>query len=220
LELAVRYSPKSYEAHLNLGNAYRCGRKYGEALKEYETALTLDPKATDPIFNLAILYLDSDVKMEFDTKDALDSEKRQRLLKSIDLFQKYATTDAKDSRYERYLAEAEKALKKEETRLANVKKQNDRAIELEAKRKAKEAEEKEARERRQAEIQKLKVAGKSDVEDDPPEPEPVVTSTTATNGGVGVASENGGTGTPAPEPMVESSKPHMKKIAPKEDEAD
>jgi Flp pilus assembly protein TadD len=166
LELAVRYSPESASTHLNLGNAYRCARRYPEAQKLYEKALTLDPSGADPYFNLAILYLDSEVAGD----DAKPMEKLPRLQAALAYFEKYKAGNGDDPRLDRYFDENRKAIDKEQARLTRVAEQKRKSEE----KAAREAEKKRlAEEKAKAENEKKlaaaeagKVQGKSDLEED------------------------------------------------------
>jgi Tfp pilus assembly protein PilF len=221
LTLAVRYAPTSAQAHLNLGNAFRCSRKYLEAEKEYLKAIELDPKATDPLFNLAVLYLDGDMKPKWDEASPADSEKLARLQKAVDYFQKYKDAGGSDARSIRYAEETTTAIQKEKDRLERVAKNAAREKDREAKKKAAEDAVRVAREQQQAAINQAKVAGKSDVEDDPPiavapAPQPVVVPMPVVTPKPVVVPAS----TVRP-PKVEAAAPaHLHKLMPKEDEPD
>lgn len=171
LEMAVAYAPDWAEARLNLGNAYRCGRQYEKAKAEYEAALALErqtgseAQASDPYFNLAILYLDGDMP---------ELSKLDRLTQSLAYFEKYQASGGDDPRTGRYVDEATKNLDKEAKRLERVAEQERRAekrrLEEEAARAAEEERLRVELAARHARIEKLKVAGKSDIVDAVSEP--------------------------------------------------
>ena len=179
LSLAVRYAPDYAQAHLNLGNAYRCARRFDEAKAEYEKALALDSSMSDPYFNLAILYLDSDVK----GKDGKVLPKLDRLEKSLAFFDKYRAAGGDDSRLGRYYAEAQKKVVDENARLKRLGEMKFR----EAEEKKKRAEEKKlAAEKAAAEAKKEaayieanKVGGLSDIDLTPPAKAPTPAPTEA-----------------------------------------
>lgn len=170
LETAVRHAPDYPQVRMNLGNAYRCAREFAKAQAEYEKVLELDPRASDALFNLAILHLDGEME---------GVERLERLKKSVAFFDRYHAAGGGDPRLERYRDEASKSIGKEEDRLRRVAERErlakERARAEEEKRKAEEerrrVEEEKARiaaEQRRREIESRKVASKGDLEDDPP----------------------------------------------------
>jgi len=56
LQRALSLDPSLTEAHLQLGNLYSHGRKYAEAVPEYERALKLDPNLPDAHYRLGQAY--------------------------------------------------------------------------------------------------------------------------------------------------------------------
>lgn len=58
LESIVRGTPDSYDAHQLLGSAYQKSRRYADAEKEYQAALTLRPRSAAPLIGLGSLYLE------------------------------------------------------------------------------------------------------------------------------------------------------------------
>jgi tetratricopeptide (TPR) repeat protein len=56
LQKALSLDPALTEAHLQLGNLYSHGRKYAEAIPEYERALKLDPNLPDAHYRLGQAY--------------------------------------------------------------------------------------------------------------------------------------------------------------------
>ncbi|MEK7768074.1 MAG: tetratricopeptide repeat protein, partial [bacterium] len=55
---ALRANPNSETAHYNLGTVFHEGKKYKEALEEYEAALRLNPKMGLALYRLSRLYAD------------------------------------------------------------------------------------------------------------------------------------------------------------------
>lgn len=162
LENAARWAPQHPHVRLNLGNAYRCARRFADAEAQYRRALELDEALKDAWFNLAILHLDGD----FEGVDTAD-----RLRTSLAHFERYASAGGGDERLSRYQEEATKALTRETDRLARVAERERQARErAEREAEKRRVEEEKARlaaeERRQA-IESRKVAVKSSLEDDP-----------------------------------------------------
>ena len=57
LEASVRYAPQNALAHLNLGDAYRLGGRPADALKEFNTALSLDSTQATAHYDMGLMYL-------------------------------------------------------------------------------------------------------------------------------------------------------------------
>jgi len=124
LQTAARIEPDRAAIWLNLGNANRGAKKYDDAEAAYRKALELGPKNADPLFNLAILYLDGDFK----GKAPLD-----RLTQALGYFDQFKRAGGADTRLARYQQEAEKSVKKEKDRL--VREERDKLKKAEAQRK-------------------------------------------------------------------------------------
>ena len=103
-EEAIRVYPDFKEAFLNLGNAYKGMKRYKDAELAFKRSVEIDDSFADGHFNLAILYLDSDVP---------GMDPIARLQKSIDVFGKYkaiAKQRAKDDPADKYIEEARKTI--------------------------------------------------------------------------------------------------------------
>jgi len=166
LELALRHAPASAEVRLNLGNAYRCARRFADARTQYEKALALDAGLSDAWFNLAILHLDSDLP----GPEGKPLEKVARLKRSLDALERYRRAGGDDPRLGRYGDEAKKAVEREQsrlTRLADAQRRSDEKAKKEADRQrlADEKAKAEAAKRRAA-FEARKVAHRGEVEDD------------------------------------------------------
>jgi tetratricopeptide (TPR) repeat protein len=57
LEGVVKVSPNFQQAHNSLGTLYQKTQRFQEAEKEYNTALQLDTKSSEPLVNLGSLYI-------------------------------------------------------------------------------------------------------------------------------------------------------------------
>ncbi len=57
LESAIRYAPQSALAHMNLGDCYRLQRRWADAKKELDKALSLDSSLMQPHYDLGLMYL-------------------------------------------------------------------------------------------------------------------------------------------------------------------
>jgi tetratricopeptide (TPR) repeat protein len=65
LEEAVKLAPDFYHAHNNLGVAYLKAQRFPDAEREYQRARELNPRADQPLVNLAVLYItQSDLRRE------------------------------------------------------------------------------------------------------------------------------------------------------------
>jgi Tfp pilus assembly protein PilF len=166
LELAARHAPDSADVRVNLGNAYRCARRFGDARTQYERALALDPKLADPWFDLAILQLDGEVP----SADGKVPEKLERLKASLAAFDRYRQAGGDDARLSRYADEAKKGVEREEARLVRVaesKRRSDEKAKKEAERlRLAEERAKEEAAKRRAAFEAKKVAHRGEIEDD------------------------------------------------------
>ncbi len=110
-EAAIKWAPAFREAYLNKGNALKGKGSFQKAAKTFEKALEIDPEYGDALFNLGILYLDSDFE---------GMDKIPELRKSIEYFEKYKSVKSSrlsdDDLAEKYLQEANKAIKVEKQR--------------------------------------------------------------------------------------------------------
>ncbi len=85
LEQAIQLSPKSADAHLNLGNVYDGLKRYDDAVREFKKVTDLQPasasavKQADPWYNLGSVYY-----------------KQNRMPESIAAYQKAALLNPKD----------------------------------------------------------------------------------------------------------------------------
>ncbi|MFY1824398.1 tetratricopeptide repeat protein [Myxococcus fulvus] len=123
LEAAVRSAPDFAAARLNLGNAYRGTGDFERSKAEYERVLELRPQQPDPLFNLAILYLD----VEPPGGDPVGRYKT-----ALAYFERYEAQGGKDDRIPQYTKDARKSLEREERRLERERKdQLRKAAELE-----------------------------------------------------------------------------------------
>lgn len=108
---AVEGYPGYKEAYLNLGNSYKGKKDYKEAEKAFLKASSLDPSYPDALFNLGVLYLEAPIA---------GMEKVQRLNKSIETFEQYRSKSGgrldKSDPTDKYVAEAQKAIKDEKAR--------------------------------------------------------------------------------------------------------
>jgi tetratricopeptide (TPR) repeat protein len=166
LELAARYAPEAADVRVNLGNAYRCARRFTDARTQYERALALDAKLSDPWFDLAILQLDGEVP----GTDGKVPEKLDRLKASLAAFERYRQAGGDDPRLGRYADEAKKGVEREEARLTRVaesKRRSDEKAKKEAE-KQRLADEKAKAEaaKRRAAFEAKKVAHRGEIEDD------------------------------------------------------
>ncbi len=55
LDMALRYNPKSHEAHFYRGNVHRNMQMYDEAMSDYTKAIQLYPQYADAYFNRGLL---------------------------------------------------------------------------------------------------------------------------------------------------------------------
>ncbi|MCP3065395.1 tetratricopeptide repeat protein [Myxococcus sp. K38C18041901] len=123
LEAAVRSAPDFAAARLNLGNAYRGTGDFERAKAAYEHVLELRPQQPDPLFNLAILYLD----VEPPGGDPVGRYKT-----ALTYFERYEAQGGKDDRIPQYTKDARKSIEREERRLERERKdQLRKAAELE-----------------------------------------------------------------------------------------
>ncbi|WP_342380132.1 tetratricopeptide repeat protein [Myxococcus stipitatus] len=113
LEAAVRAAPDFAAARLNLGNAYRGQGDFERAKAEYEKVLALRPGQPDPLFNLAILYLD----VEPPGQDAIT-----RFKTALTYFEQYQSQGGRDDRIPQYTKDARKSIEREERRLERERK--------------------------------------------------------------------------------------------------
>lgn len=99
------------EAYLNMGNAQKGKKQFKEAEKSFRKAMSIDANYSDAYFNLAILYLDSNIP---------GIDKIARLQKSVEFFKQYKTKMGSKMRKSdpanKYIAEAQKAIKDEKAR--------------------------------------------------------------------------------------------------------
>jgi Tfp pilus assembly protein PilF len=58
-ESAVKAAPTSVEAHMRLAGLYLTGKDYGASTKQYQRAISLDPKNAKAWIGLGISYLHS-----------------------------------------------------------------------------------------------------------------------------------------------------------------
>jgi Tfp pilus assembly protein PilF len=123
LERAVAAAPDYAPAHMNLGNAYRGTGKLEQARAAYERVLALQPKDVDPWFNLAILYLDSEVP-NVDTIVRYET--------AMQHFETFTKSGGKDERVEQYVKDAKKAIEKEKRRRERAEKDKLRKAEKDA----------------------------------------------------------------------------------------
>jgi len=113
LEAAVRAAPRSKEAWLDLGNAYRGARRFDDAQRSYERTLALDPALADAQYDLALLHLDGG-------KQGLATA--ERLEKAIAFLDAYAAAGGKEPKVAQYRKDATTQLEKEKRRLAREEK--------------------------------------------------------------------------------------------------
>jgi tetratricopeptide (TPR) repeat protein len=149
LRAAAKLAPERAGLWLNLGNALRGARRGDEAEEAYRKALALRPEDPSPLFNLAILYLDGDMK----PKTAV-----QRLEASAAFFAAFKAAGGSDPLLARWEQEADKQLKKERERA--VREERDRLKKAETTKKAED-------EKRRREAGKL---GKMEEEPERPPP--------------------------------------------------
>ncbi len=113
LTRALEIQPTSFEARLNLGSAYRISKDPARAEKakaEYERAQKQDPRSAAPVFNLGILYLETQLP------DVATGE--ARFQKALEYFSQYrelrgSASPGKDP-LDDYVAEAKNLLKIEQ----------------------------------------------------------------------------------------------------------
>jgi tetratricopeptide (TPR) repeat protein len=105
MSAAIRLAPNRPDVRVNFGNACRGMKEYEEAQSAYQEALKIEPKSADAHYNLGILYLESPV---------VGMTEEERLLKAIDLFQRYRELEAsrvsREDPVDKYIAEAYKLL--------------------------------------------------------------------------------------------------------------
>jgi Flp pilus assembly protein TadD len=108
LQEAAKLVPDRGGIWLNLGNALRGARRSEEAESAYRRALALRPDDPNPLFNLAVLYLDGDFKQKTPV---------QRLEACQQFFTEFKKAGGSDAKLARWEAEADKNLKKERDRV-------------------------------------------------------------------------------------------------------
>lgn len=108
---ALRDWPDFKQALLNLGNAHKGKGQFRDAEVAFRKAIDVDKEYADAYFNLALLYLDSEVP---------GMEKIPRLQKAVDTLNSYKRVSrgklAKDDPADKYIAEAKKAIEDEKAR--------------------------------------------------------------------------------------------------------
>lgn len=122
-EKATKLAPNFSKAWLNLGSAYRGKQQYADADRAYKKALELDPNYYDAFFDLGILYLDAEQMPGMDTI--------QRLNQAITYLARYQQLAGirlpKDDPAGQYIADAKKAIDKEQKRLDRERKKKEKA---------------------------------------------------------------------------------------------
>jgi tetratricopeptide (TPR) repeat protein len=143
LELATKYAPDYADAWLNLGNAYRGRGELEKALAAYNKVLALDPKRTEPLFNLGVYHFDAAPpgKEEFPAR-------LKRLETAKEFLERFRDAGGKEPRLDRYLTDLGKAIEK--TRKDIEREERDRVKKIEDERKKKEEAERKAREEKEA----------------------------------------------------------------------
>lgn len=110
-EQAIAVWPGFKQAFLNKGNAHKGKGEFTEAEQAFKRAIKLDEAYLDAHFNLAILYLESEVP---------GIEKIPRLQKAIDTLNDYKSAAKgrlpKSDPADAYIAEARKAIEEEKAR--------------------------------------------------------------------------------------------------------
>jgi tetratricopeptide (TPR) repeat protein len=183
LTKALEINPTSFEARLNLGSAYRISKDPQRAEKakaEYERAQKQDPRHPAPVFNLGILYLESQLT------DVTSGE--ARFQKALEYFAQYRELRGPGSQNQKdplddYIAEAKNLLKieqdkrKVQEKAATEKSADDAKKAEDARKKAEEDARKKAEaEAKKAEEEKAKppeTAPTPPPGDKPPETQPV-----------------------------------------------
>jgi tetratricopeptide (TPR) repeat protein len=84
LEKAVRFSPNTAVAHLDLGDCYRLLARPGDAKAELEKALSLDSTLSGVHYNLALLYLFASSNDVVGMKS--DDERVNKAIKELDTY--------------------------------------------------------------------------------------------------------------------------------------
>ena len=125
LQAAAALVPDRAGIWLNLGNALRGARRAEEAEAAYRKALALRGDDPNPLFNLAVLYLDGEFKQKTPV---------QRLEACQQFFAAFKQAGGSDPKLARWEAEAEKNLKKERDKV--VRDERDKLKKAEAAKKA------------------------------------------------------------------------------------
>src|SRR5207244_12314015 len=120
-EIAAGFQPVRAAIWLTLGNAHRGARRDEEAEKAYRKSLELDPHNPDPLFNLALLYLDARTPSE------------ERMSQAAAFFDLFAQAGGADARLSKLRAEAGKRIGRERERAARA--ERDRLKQAEAREK-------------------------------------------------------------------------------------
>jgi len=113
LETAAKEAPENYAVHMNLGVAYRGVANYGAAKTEYTRAAEIDPEASEPIFNLAILL--GDYMKQYDDAIAMYERYKRQGGERVDEVDEYIKL------LEREKKRAERRRKKEAERAQRAK---------------------------------------------------------------------------------------------------
>lgn len=112
LEAAQRLAPNWVNLYLNLGDAYRGAKAYKQSKQVLDVAVRMQPNLADAHFNMGVLFLQADAIEGMDKVQQLNSAVRE--------FTRYRELmgprlDREDPST-RYVEEANRAIKREETR--------------------------------------------------------------------------------------------------------
>lgn len=113
-EVAKNLVPMLAEVHVNLGDAYRANKKWTEAQRAYEKAISIRRDMPEALFGLGLLYMSAGA--EFPGLDELTA-----LQKSVDAFTAYRDKMGprlgRDDRAKQYLADLERQIKRTKRRI-------------------------------------------------------------------------------------------------------
>ena len=111
-EAAQHVAPNWISVYLNLGDAYRGAKKYDKAKAVLDQALRMQAGYADAHFNLAVLLLQAEQMPGMDKLDQLQAAIRE--------FSRYkelmSSRLSRDDPADRYIEEANRAIKREQTR--------------------------------------------------------------------------------------------------------
>jgi tetratricopeptide (TPR) repeat protein len=119
---AVQLQPRWTKALINLGSALRGQKQYDEAAKRYQDVIKMEPNNPDAWFNLGILYLDAEKLGGLDNKARLEQAVRH-----LSRYKEVAASRlTKDDPADSYIAEAQKAIEREQKRLDRQRREAER----------------------------------------------------------------------------------------------